>query len=95
MWLERKVVALTRGWEHAKLSAQVGRQHLLNDLARLGDDSSVTRLVWNLSGEVDPDDAYSSVPYEKVLIFCCSSFVCSEVMTKIPSLSPDAECTLV
>ena len=78
VWLERKVVALTRGQDHAKLSAQVGRQHLLTDLARLGDDSPVTRLVWDLSGAVDPDDAYSSVPYEKVRIFTCV-FECSEI----------------
>ena len=66
VWLERKIVSIGRGAEHAKLSAQVGRQHLLHDLERLGEESPLTRLVWDLGGDVDPDDVYSSVPYEKV-----------------------------
>ena len=33
----------------------------------MGADNGFTALVWPLGGE-DPDDAFSSVPYEKVLL---------------------------
>jgi leukotriene-A4 hydrolase len=38
-----------------------------DDLSLMGADSGFTSLVWPLGGE-DPDDAFSSVPYEKVNI---------------------------
>jgi hypothetical protein len=31
----------------------------------MGEDNPFTQLIWPLNGE-DPDDAFSSVPYEKV-----------------------------
>jgi hypothetical protein len=64
VWLERKILARTKGEEHLKLSAQIGWKHLKDDVALLGADSGFTSLVWPLGGE-DPDDAFSAVPYEK------------------------------
>jgi hypothetical protein len=44
---------------------QIGWNHLKDDIALMGADNGFTALVWPLGGE-DPDDAFSSVPYEKV-----------------------------
>ena len=46
-----------------KLSAQGGYKHLEEDLHRLSPEWS--SLVWPLQPGSDPDDAFSSVPYEK------------------------------
>ena len=43
---------------------QLGRKALRGSVAFFGDDHEFTKLVPNLDG-VDPDDAFSSVPYEK------------------------------
>ena len=73
VWLERKIVARTKGTAHALLSAQIGLQHLKDDLVRLPPDFS--QLVWKLTADCDPDDAFSSVPYEKV-IQCLETLSC-------------------
>jgi leukotriene-A4 hydrolase len=75
VWLERKIVGRTKGGEASKLSAQIGMRHLKDDMARMGEASPFTRLVWPLEGGADPDDAFSSVPYEKVTrtARCCGS----------------------
>ena len=36
-----------------------------DDIALMGPDNGFTSLIWPL-GKEDPDDAFSSVPYEKV-----------------------------
>jgi leukotriene-A4 hydrolase len=46
---------------------QIGWNHLKDDIALMGADNGFTALVWPLGGE-DPDDAFSSVPYEKVTL---------------------------
>ena len=46
---------------------QIGWNHLKDDIALMGADNGFTALVWPLGGE-DPDDAFSSVPYEKVVL---------------------------
>jgi leukotriene-A4 hydrolase len=46
---------------------QIGWNHLKDDIALMGADNGFTALVWPLGGE-DPDDAFSSVPYEKVML---------------------------
>mmetsp|Transcript_32923 Transcript_32923/g.33535 ORF Transcript_32923/g.33535 Transcript_32923/m.33535 type:complete len:624 (+) Transcript_32923:135-2006(+) len=65
MWLQRKIEKQVdpHGEEALLLSAQVGWDLLKNEVASTG-VTKWTRLVWPLSGE-DPDDVYSSTPYEK------------------------------
>jgi leukotriene-A4 hydrolase len=53
------------GEEHLKLSAEIGWKALVDSVAHMGDDAPFTALVWPLKGE-DPDDAFSTMPYEKV-----------------------------
>jgi leukotriene-A4 hydrolase len=65
VWLERRILAKVKGSEdYLKLSAQVGWNHLKDDISRMGHDGKFTRLVWPLAEE-DPDEAFSRVPYEK------------------------------
>ena len=65
MWLQRKIEQRVKGGvEHFKLSAQAGFNHLKDDIALFGEDNPLTQLVCPL-GEQDPDDSFSSVPYEK------------------------------
>ena len=53
-----------------KTTSQVGWKHLADDVKMHGAESPVTALVWHLKDGEDPDDYYSSVPYEKV----CKTF---------------------
>lgn len=47
-----------------KLSAEIGWKALVDSVDQL-ESGKFTKLVWPL-GKEDPDDAFSSVPYEKV-----------------------------
>lgn len=66
VWLERKITARVKGGEeHRLLSSEIGVKALEDSINVLGgEEGKFTALVWPLSGE-DPDDAFSSVPYEK------------------------------
>lgn len=44
----------------------MGWKHLADDVKMHGESNAVTALVWRLGEGEDPDDYYSSVPYEKV-----------------------------
>lgn len=68
VWLERKIMAKVRGsGDVALLSSQIGWKALTDSVTQLSSSPSsapFSALVWPL-GEEDPDDAFSSVPYEK------------------------------
>lgn len=64
VYAERRLLEALEGAELAGLHAAVGRQELERALARFADRPELTRLHVPLAG-VDPDDAFSSVPYEK------------------------------
>lgn len=65
MWLQRKIEQKIKGGkDHFMLSAQSGWTHLKDDIALFGADHPFTCLVCPL-GDDDPDDSFSSVPYEK------------------------------
>ena len=65
MWLQRKIEQKIKGGkDHLLLSAQSGWSHLKDDIALFGADHPFTSLVCPL-GDDDPDDSFSSVPYEK------------------------------
>ena len=68
--LERNIMRLVTGSEDGyRLSAQGGRAHLKEELERI--DPQWTALVWPLQPGCDPDDAFSSVPYEKGFALLC------------------------
>jgi aminopeptidase N len=64
VWAERRLVEALHGEEAAVLAWAIGERALEESLARFGPGSPLTRLRTDLAG-TDPDDAFSSVPYEK------------------------------
>jgi leukotriene-A4 hydrolase len=67
-WAERRILEALRGEAAAAVSWAIGRTALRESLARFGGDSPMTVLRTHLGG-VDPDDVYSSIPYEKGSLF--------------------------
>jgi len=68
VWAERRILEALHGPEAAAVSWAIGRVALDESVARFGADSPYTVLRTHLEG-VDPDDVYSSVPYEKGSLF--------------------------
>ncbi|XP_064632949.1 leukotriene A-4 hydrolase-like [Lineus longissimus] len=64
VFVERKILGRLYGEEHRHFSAINKWKDLIDEVDRRGDDSPLTHLVPDLKG-VDPDDAFSCVPYEK------------------------------
>src|SRR5262252_4856421 len=63
-WAERRILTALHGEEVGVLAWAIGQQALDESVARFGVDSPLTRLRLQLQG-IDPDDAFSSIPYEK------------------------------
>ena len=64
-YLERRIQAIVHGsnaWRD--FSAIIGWKALSDSIAQFGENHDFTKLVPDLKGK-DPDDAFSSVPYEK------------------------------
>ena len=64
MYLERRIGAAIHGEPQRDFSAIIGWNALQDSVDRYGADHEFTKLVVNLKGQ-DPDDAFSTVPYEK------------------------------
>ncbi|NXD64280.1 LKHA4 hydrolase, partial [Eolophus roseicapillus] len=64
VYLERRIGGQLFGEQFRHFQALGGWRELQNTINTLGDKNLVTNLIPNLN-EVDPDVAYSSVPYEK------------------------------
>jgi leukotriene-A4 hydrolase len=64
VWAERRILEALHGEEAVALSAAIGRDDLTRELNRFGMASPLTRLKNDLSN-IDPDEVYSCVPYEK------------------------------
>jgi len=64
VYAERRIVEALRGEETAAIAWAIGQNALDESLRRFGMDSPLTRLQTEMQG-VDPDDAFSSIPYEK------------------------------
>jgi len=64
VWAERRILEAIHGEEAATLGWAIGEKALAESIARFGADSPLTKLRTHLEGR-DPDDAFSSVPYEK------------------------------
>ncbi|MCJ1271931.1 hypothetical protein MMC22_011836 [Lobaria immixta] len=67
-YIERRIIASIHGEAHRDFSAIIGWNALSESIAQLGETHEFTKLVVNLNGK-DPDDAFSSVPYEKGFTF--------------------------
>ena len=64
IFMERKLDSALLGEDMENLEAIVGNNELIADIKLLGEDSEYTRLSPNYGGN-DPDDGFSTVPYEK------------------------------
>mgnify|MGYP006162158975 CR=1 FL=1 len=66
--MQRKIVREVRGLAAAELDGLNGQIALANSIDRYGATHAFTRMVPPLAG-IDPDDAFSSIPYEKGCTF--------------------------
>jgi aminopeptidase N len=64
VYAERRILEVVYGTETAELHAALGRRELDEAVARFAARPQLTRLRTALTG-VDPDEAFSEVPYEK------------------------------
>ena len=64
IFMERKIAEILYGDDMKNLESLVGYEGLLKDIEMLGEDSTYTCLNPDIYG-VDPDDGFTTVPYEK------------------------------
>jgi leukotriene-A4 hydrolase len=64
VWAERRILKALRGEDAAAFSWAIGQNALDESLRRFKDTPALTCLRTHLEG-VDPDDAFSNIPYEK------------------------------
>jgi leukotriene-A4 hydrolase len=67
--LQRKITERLHGRDVADFESGTGVKHLQDDVKRYGAHHPYTALVPTLPRDVDPDDLFSSVPYEKGFAF--------------------------
>lgn len=69
VYLERRIAADIHGGDkHRDFSSIIGWKALTDSIEQFGEDHEFTKLIPDLKGK-DPDDAFSSVPYEKGFTF--------------------------
>ncbi|HJW73939.1 MAG TPA: M1 family metallopeptidase, partial [Geothrix sp.] len=64
VWAERRILRTLHGDDAAALGWAMGQKALEDSLDRFKDQPQLTVLRMHLEG-IDPDDAFSSIPYEK------------------------------
>ncbi|SPQ94386.1 unnamed protein product (mitochondrion) [Plasmodiophora brassicae] len=64
VYVERKIMGAIHGDAQFHFQAIGGWKHLMDDIEHFGAQNPLTNLCPDLTG-IDPDDAFSSVPYEK------------------------------
>ena len=68
VYLERRIQAAVHGEPFRDFSAIIGWKALTDSINNFGEDHEFTKLIVDLKGK-DPDDAFSSIPYEKGFTF--------------------------
>ena len=63
-WAERRIFEAMHGPDKVVLSWAIGQRALDDSVKRFGEGSPLTKLRTELQG-VDPDESFSSIPYEK------------------------------
>lgn len=79
VFVERKIISRLSSKQHRDFHFIGGWKALYEDVQRYGADHDYTKLILNLE-DVDPDDAYSRIPYEKgsALLYYLEKIVGSE-----------------
>eukprot|EP00057_Strongylocentrotus_purpuratus_P034949 XP_797165.3 PREDICTED: leukotriene A-4 hydrolase [Strongylocentrotus purpuratus] len=65
VFAERKIIGRMNSEKHRQFAFIGGWKDLYNSVTKYGEGHEFTRLLPPLEGGIDPDDAFSSVPYEK------------------------------
>ncbi|KAK4509405.1 54S ribosomal protein img2, mitochondrial [Mucor velutinosus] len=65
VFIERKIAARLHGEPERQFSSIIGWKALKESVELFGEDSPATVLKPDLSSGIDPDDYFSSIPYEK------------------------------
>lgn len=65
VYLERRIVGALHGEAARHLSALIGWNDLSESINAMSDANRFSRLLQDLGSQIDPDEAFSSVPYEK------------------------------
>ncbi|EDO18291.1 hypothetical protein Kpol_1039p41 [Vanderwaltozyma polyspora DSM 70294] len=65
VYLERRIVAAIHGEATRHFSALIGWNDLANSISAMKNPDRFSTLIQNLNDGTDPDEAFSSVPYEK------------------------------
>ena len=68
VYAERRILEALEGRAQSELHAAIGRHDLEISLQRFAKQPQLTRLRTDLAG-IDPDEAYSNIPYEKGYLF--------------------------
>lgn len=68
VYLERRIQMAIHGDSFRDFSSIIGWKALTDSITMFGEDHEFTKLVIDLKGK-DPDDAFSSIPYEKGFTF--------------------------
>ncbi|KAL8796372.1 MAG: hypothetical protein Q9195_001279 [Heterodermia aff. obscurata] len=68
MYIQRRLEAAIHGEQYRDFSAIIGWKALRDSIREFGEDHEFTKLIVDLKGK-DPDDAFSTVPYEKGFTF--------------------------
>jgi len=69
-FMERKLDKILIGEEMSQLESIVGNNSLISAIKMYGEDSHFTSLSPDFSG-IDPDDGFSTIPYEKGYQYLC------------------------
>nr|XP_054751062.1 leukotriene A-4 hydrolase-like [Lytechinus pictus] len=65
VFVERKILGRMNSEKHRQFAFIGGWKELYNSVSKYGEEHKFTQLLPSLEGGIDPDDAFSSVPYEK------------------------------
>lgn len=68
VYLERRILAAVHNEPFRDFSSIIGWKALTDSVNHFGEEHEFTKLIPNLKGR-DPDDAFSSIPYEKGFTF--------------------------
>ncbi len=69
VWLERRIKGALDGEKEFEFEMSLGWIQLTKTVQQWGENHNFTRLVPDLSAGIDPDDAFSRIPYEKGAAF--------------------------
>lgn len=83
VFIERRILARLSGEEYAKFHAQMGYSHLVSSINHYKEINELqyTKMI-PLLEKCDPDDAFSSVPYEKGFNFLY--YLADQIVGSIP-----------